>query len=64
MEISFIYKIAAVGMIVAVINQILQKSGKEEYSAMTTIAGIVLVILMLLPKLSMLADELSAFFGL
>lgn len=64
MEISFIYKIAAVGMIVAVINQILQKSGKEEYSTMTTIAGIVLVILMLLPKLSMLSDELSSFFGL
>lgn len=64
MEVSFIYKIAAVGMIVAVINQILQKSGKDEYSTMTTVAGIILVILMLLPKLSMLSDEISSFFGL
>ncbi len=64
MEISFIYKIAAVGMITAVINQVLQKSGKDEYATMTTIAGLILVILMLLPKLSMLSEELSAFFEL
>lgn len=64
MEISFIYKIAAVGLITAVINQVLQKCGKDEYATFTTISGIVLVILMLLPKLSLLSEELSAFFGL
>lgn len=64
MEIGFVYKIAAVGMIIAVINQVLQKSGKEEYATMTTVAGLILVILMLLPKLSDLANELSSFFEL
>lgn len=64
MEITFIYKIAAVGMIIAVINQILQKAGKEEYTTFTTVAGIILALLMLLPKLSLLGDELSSIFGL
>ena len=64
MEITFIYKIAAVGMIIAVINQILQKAGKEEYTTFTTVALIILALLMLLPKLSMLGDELSSLFGL
>ena len=64
MEITFVYKIAAVGMIIAVINQVLQKAGKEEYATMTTVAGLVLVILMILPKLSELANELSSFFEL
>ena len=64
MEITFIYKIAAVGMIIAVINQILQKAGKEEYTTFTTVACIILALLMLLPKLSLLGDELSSLFGL
>ncbi len=64
MEITFVYKIAAVGMIIAVINQVLQKAGKEEYATMTTVAGLILVILMLLPKLSEVANELSSFFEL
>ena len=49
MDISFIYKIAAIGLITAVINQILQKSGKEEYTIIITVAGIIIVALMLLP---------------
>ena len=64
MDISFIYKIAAIGLITAVINQILQKSGKEEYTLITTIAGIIIVVLMLLPFVSALNDELSSFFGI
>lgn len=64
MDISFIYKIAAIGLITAVINQILQKSGKEEYTLITTIAGIIIVVLMLLPFVSAINDELSSFFGI
>ncbi|MBR2877059.1 MAG: stage III sporulation protein AC [Clostridia bacterium] len=64
MDISFVYKIAAIGLIIAVLNQILQKSGKEEYTLITTIAGIIIVVLMLLPFVSQLNDELSSFFGL
>lgn len=64
MEMAFIYKIAAVGLIIALINQVLQKAGKDEYATLTTIAGVVLVILMLLPKLSEVGEALSSFFGL
>jgi stage III sporulation protein AC len=64
MDISFIYKIAAIGLITAVINQVLNKNGKEEYTIIITIAGIIIVVLMLLPFLSELNDELSSFFGL
>lgn len=64
MDISFIYKIAAIGLITAVINQVLNKNGKEEYTLIITIAGIIVVVLMLLPFLSELNDELSSFFGL
>ena len=64
MDISFVYKTAAIGLIIAVINQILQKSGKEEYTLITTIAGLIIVVFMLLPFVSELNDELSSFFGL
>ncbi|MBQ6935457.1 MAG: stage III sporulation protein AC [Clostridia bacterium] len=64
MDILFIYKIAAIGLITAVINQVLNKNGKEEYTVIITIAGIIIVVLMLLPFLSELNDELSSFFGL
>lgn len=52
MGIELIFKIAAVGMIVAILNQLLSRSGKDEYSVLTTLAGLIAVILMLLPKLS------------
>ena len=64
MDISFIYKIAAIGLITAVINQILQKSGKEEYTIIITVAGIIIVALMLLPFITELSDELSSVFGI
>ncbi len=64
MDISFIYKIAAIGLITAVINQILQKSGKEEYTIIITVAGIIIVALMLLPFITELGDELSSVFGI
>lgn len=61
---TLIYKIAAVGLCVAVINQVLQKSGREEYTTLTTVAGVICVVLMILPELSSLRDELDSFFGL
>ena len=64
MDISFIYKIVAIGLITAVINQILQKSGKEEYTIIITIAGIIIVGLMLLPFITEFNDEVSSVFGI
>ena len=51
MDIAFVFKIAAVGIIVAVLNQILQKAGRDDYAMLTTIAGILVVLLMLLPRM-------------
>lgn len=64
LDISFIYKIAAIGLITAVINQILQKSGKEEYTIIITIAGIIIVGLMLIPFITEFNDEVSSVFGI
>lgn len=64
MDISFIYKIAAIGLVTAVINQILQKSGKEEYTIIITVAGVIIVALMLLPFIREFNDELSSLFGI
>lgn len=64
MDISFIYKIAAIGLVTAVINQILQKSGKEEYTIIITVAGVIIVALMLLPFVREFNDELSSLLGI
>ncbi len=55
-----IFKIAAVGILVAVINQLLQKAGKEEYTLIITIAGLIIALMMFLPELVELKDELSS----
>ncbi len=55
-----IFKIAAVGILVAVINQLLQKAGKEEYTLIITIAGLIIALMMFLPALIELKDELSS----
>lgn len=60
MEISLIFKIAAVGILVAVINQLLQKAGKEEYTLIITIAGLIIALMIFLPALLELKDELSS----
>lgn len=51
MEMDFIFKIAAIGVIVAILNQLLSKSDKGEYATLTTIAGIILVLLMIIPHI-------------
>lgn len=51
MEVDLIFKIAGVGLIVAVLNQLLSKSDKGEYAMLITITGIIVVILMILPEI-------------
>lgn len=60
MDLTLIFKIAAVGILVAVINQLLQKAGKEEYTLIITIAGLIIAFMMFLPELVELKDELSS----
>ncbi len=56
MEVDLIFKIAAVGLIVAVLNQVLQKSDKGEYAMLLTLSGVVIVILMIIPQIKDLFD--------
>ena len=51
MDLDLIFKIAAIGIIVAILNQLLNKSDKGEYATLITIAGIIIVLLMIIPKI-------------
>jgi len=64
MEMDFIIKIAAIGLIVGVLHQILSKNGREEYAQLTALAGLVVVALLLLPQLMKLLDDVRAMFGI
>ena len=59
MEIDLILKIAAVGVLVAVLNQILQRTDKGEYTTLTTLMGVILVLLMILPQIRTLFDAVK-----
>ena len=50
MDINFVFKIAAIGIIVAVLNQLLIRSGREDQAMLTTLAGLVVVLFMVVPK--------------
>ena len=60
MEVDLIFKIAAIGILVAVLNQLLIRSGREEQGLMVVLAGLVCVLMKLLPELSELDDLVSA----
>ena len=64
MNIEVIFKVAAVGLIVAVLNQVLARSGKEEYTMITTLAGLIAVLMMVIPYVSTLFDYIRSVFGL
>lgn len=64
MDISLIVKIAGTGLLVAVINQILTKYGKEEYAMLVTVSGIVIVMLTLVREVSGLFDTIRSLFGI
>ena len=59
-----IFKIAAIGIIVAVLNQVLIRSGREEQAMMTTLAGLIAVLMMLITEISDLFDTVKNVFGL
>ena len=59
-----VIRVAGVGLLVAVINQILSKYGKEEYAMLVTVSGIVVVMLFLIKELSGLFDIIRSLFGI
>ncbi len=64
MDVDLIFKIAAIGIIVAVLNQLLIRSGREEQAMMTTIAGLVVVLMTLASEISELFDTIKSLFDL
>lgn len=64
MEIDLIFKIAAIGIIVAVLNQVLIRSGREEQAMMTTLAGLIVVLTMVVTEISDLFRMVKSVFGL
>lgn len=63
MNVDLIFKIAAVGIITAVLNQLLVRSGREEQAMLTTIAGLVVVLVVIAKEISELFIMIKAMFG-
>ena len=62
MEIDLIFKVAAIGIIVSILNQVLSKSGREEQATMTTLTGLVVVLMLVAYKISELFELVKRLF--
>ena len=63
MDVDLIFKIAAIGILVAVLNRLLVRSGREEQAMMTTLAGLVVVLMMMVQEISDLFDLIKTLFN-
>ena len=64
MDVDIIFKVAAIGSIVTVLNQVLVRSGREEQAMLTTLAGLVVVLLMVVKVIAELFTTVKGLFGL
>lgn len=64
MEVDFIFKIAAIGIIVAILNTVLIRSGREDQAMLTTLAGVIVVLMMIIPQISDLFSTMKFLFDL
>lgn len=64
MDVDLIFKIAAIGILVSVLNQVLSRSGRDEQATMTTLAGLVVVLMMVVRQISGLFELVKNLFGL
>lgn len=64
MEVDLIFKIAGIGIIVAVLNLVLKRAEREEQAMMTTLAGLIVVLMMIIDSISNLFDTVKTVFGL
>ena len=62
MDIDLVFKIAAIGIIVSILNQVLSRSGRDEQATMTTLAGLVVVLMMLAQKIAELFELVKSLF--
>ncbi len=63
MDVDLIFKIAAIGILVAVLNQLLVRSGREEQAMMTTLAGLVVVLMIMVQEISDLFELIKTLFS-
>ena len=64
LDVDLIFKIAAIGILVAVLNQVLSRSGREEQATMVTLTGLVVVLMMVVQQISELFTLVKELFGL
>ena len=64
MDVDLIFRIAAIGIIVSVLNQVLIRSGREEQAMMTTLAGLIVVLMMIIVQINTLFETVKSVFGL
>ena len=64
MGVDLIFKIAAIGILVAVLHQLLVRSGREEQAMLTTLAGLIVVLMIVIREISVLFDTIKSVFGL
>ncbi len=64
MSVDMVFKIAAIGIIVAVLNQLLIRAGREDQAMMTALAGLVVVLLMMIQEIRVLFDTVKSTFGI
>lgn len=62
MEIDLLFKIAAIGIIVSILNQVLTRSGRDEQATLTSLAGLVVVLMMLAPQIAELFNLVKSLF--
>ena len=63
MDVDLIFRIAAIGILVAVLNQVLSRAGRDEQAMMTTLAGLVVVLMMVVREIASLFDLVKSLFG-
>lgn len=64
MEVNLIFKIAAIGIIVSVLNTLLVRSGRDDQAMLTTLAGVIVVLMMLIPEINDLFSTVKSLFNL
>lgn len=63
MDVDLIFKIAGLGIIISILNQVLVRSGREEQATMTTLAGLVVVLMLVVQKIAELFEMVKALFN-
>ena len=63
MDVDLIVRIAAVGILVAVLGQLLTRSGRDEQALMTTLAGLIVVLMLIVEQISRLFSMMKSVFG-